>query len=339
MKTPWHKTMLWVEDKPLEKLDEVQEALQYAIQLEHATIPPYLSALYSLKAGANLPIAKLIGDIVFEEMQHMAMVANILNAIGGKPELDRVDFLPHYPGRLPFDVGDREGNPFRVSLERFSLELVDRIFMRIEEPDEPLNFPVLRRAVRGRSYRTIGDFYAALRRGLKSEWFVGKADRQVSGVVDPVYSLADAQRAIDTIVQQGEGTTTSPLSSGDQLAHYYRFAEINKGYQLVADQASFSYSGAAIPFQESEVWPLLSNPRSDAYEPGSPARVASDQFNRTYSDLLRSLQVTFDGNPGELDHAIELMVNLKELAHALVAIEIPNGAHAAPCFEYVPADT
>ena len=37
-----------------ESLDDLQEAIQQAIALEHATIPPYLFALYSIGAS-NLP--------------------------------------------------------------------------------------------------------------------------------------------------------------------------------------------------------------------------------------------------------------------------------------------
>jgi len=39
-------------------------ALQNPIELEHATIPPYLYALYSIKPGANPEIVGLIKSIV-----------------------------------------------------------------------------------------------------------------------------------------------------------------------------------------------------------------------------------------------------------------------------------
>ncbi|PLU36792.1 ferritin-like domain-containing protein, partial [Sinorhizobium medicae] len=34
-------------------LDELKEFLHRAMQLEHATIPPYMTALYSIKPGSN----------------------------------------------------------------------------------------------------------------------------------------------------------------------------------------------------------------------------------------------------------------------------------------------
>ena len=134
--------MLLVRTMPTDTQEETQVALQYAIELEHATIPPYLTALYSLKPGTNVAIAGLISGIVFQEMQHMAHAANILNAIAGQPQVDRLDFIPRYPGGLPFHIGDRNGQHFDVPLQRFSLDLVQNVFMRIEEPDQPIVFPV-----------------------------------------------------------------------------------------------------------------------------------------------------------------------------------------------------
>ena len=37
----------------IETIDSLHEHLQWAIELEHATIPPYLCALYSLDPARN----------------------------------------------------------------------------------------------------------------------------------------------------------------------------------------------------------------------------------------------------------------------------------------------
>ena len=79
--------------------------LQFAIELEHATIPPYLTALYSILEGTNDAIRGILRSVVLQEMLHMAMAGNILAAIGGKPDLTKPDFLPVYPTDLPFDIG------------------------------------------------------------------------------------------------------------------------------------------------------------------------------------------------------------------------------------------
>ena len=334
--------MLLVRSMALDTQEEMREALQYAIELEHATIPPYLTAFYSLQPGTNDAIAALIKGIVFQEMQHMTLAANMLNAIGGKPELDRAKFVPHYPGGLPFHIGDRDGKDFEVPLARFSLDLVENVFMRIEEPDDPIEFPVGTRmfALAQQRFRTIGDFYRAIRAALKAEWFTGDHARQVQQFVNPVFTLADAQAAIDLIVEQGEGTTTSPLSrSGTQLAHYYRFAEMFHQRTLVPDKSvpeGFSYSGPPIPFDPKGVAPILANPRSDLYPPNTKQRVESDVFNEIYSNLLRALHITFNGRPDYLDTAIGLMFDLKLQAIKLMAIPLDANTTAAPCYEFVP---
>ena len=330
--------MLLVQPKPLDTQQQVQDALQYAIQLEHATIPPYLTALYSLKPGTNEAIASLINGIVYQEMQHMALVANVLNAIGGHPRIDQPGFIPRYPGALPFHIGDRDGSTFEVTLQRFSLDLVRQIFLRIEEPDEPLIFPVGTRAfaLNEQRYRTIGDFYRAIGKELKADWFAGDRARQVSGVVNPIYSLQDAQDAIGLIVEQGEGSTKSPLiGNNEELAHYYRFAEIWHGRTLERDGSSFSYSGPPIPFDESGVWPIIANATSALYPARSSARFESDAFNQIYSNLLRGLQTTFNGQPGHLDTSIDLMLDLKNQGIKLMSTPLADGICAAPSFEFV----
>jgi hypothetical protein len=333
--------MLLVRTMPLDTVEHARDALQYAIQLEHATIPPYLTALYSLKPGTNRAIAELIKGIVFQGMQHMTLAANMLNAIGGEPDTDSKRFIPSYPGGLPFHIGDRNGRKFEVSLKAFSLDVVENVFMRIEEPDQPIAFPAGTRmsGLAQQQVRTIGDFYRALRAALQAEWFTGDHARQVTGIVDPVYTLADAQKTIDTIVEQGEGTTPSPLGGpGAQLAHCHRFAEIFRHRTLVPNPTApqgYSYSGAPIRFDPAGVWPIVANPHSGLYPPASIQRVESDVFNRIYSNLLRALHTAFNGHPGYFDTAIGLMFDLKLQALKLMSLPIGANTNAAPCYEYV----
>ena len=121
-------------------LPGLRAALQQAIELEHATLPTYLYALYSLVPGKNGAIARLMLSVILEEMLHMALACNILNAVGGQPVIDSPAFVPTYPGPLP---GGVESN-LQVPLSPFSLPLIENVFMVIEEPEDPLHFPVLR---------------------------------------------------------------------------------------------------------------------------------------------------------------------------------------------------
>ena len=85
--------------------EDLYDVLQKAIQLEHATVPPYLAAAYSLKPGKNNAIRNIIVQVAEEEMRHMSIVANILNAIGGEPRMSDPNFIPKYPGPLPMSIG------------------------------------------------------------------------------------------------------------------------------------------------------------------------------------------------------------------------------------------
>ncbi|CAH1238985.1 Hypp5677 [Branchiostoma lanceolatum] len=111
-------------------LQELKRALQVALELELTTIPPYLSALFSIKDGNNREVAALIKSVVIDEMKHMALVSNILNAIGGTPNLKNQAIVPSYPAPLPGGA-----NPgLVVQLARCSLNQIRTVFQGIERP-------------------------------------------------------------------------------------------------------------------------------------------------------------------------------------------------------------
>ena len=124
--------MLQVESRFIAKAKEardgadLQALLQKALRLEHSTIPPYLTAAFSLKRGSNGEVFATLKEIALEEMLHMAIVANVINAIGGKPDIAREEFIPKYPGPLPMTIGE-----LVVGLKKFSRELVHDVFMKM----------------------------------------------------------------------------------------------------------------------------------------------------------------------------------------------------------------
>lgn len=120
-------------NKPIETIADLQYHLQVALQLEHATIPPYLTALYSIKQNAersNQGSFDVIRAVVVEEMLHMTLAANLLNAVGGEPKLTEKGFVPNYPTYLPSGETD-----FEVSLLPFSPGTI-AMFKQIERPAE-----------------------------------------------------------------------------------------------------------------------------------------------------------------------------------------------------------
>lgn len=99
-------------------IESLREHLQWAIELEHSTLPPYLCALYSLDPGRNPEATEVMVSVLVEEMLHMTLAANLMNAVGGWPRLDTPEMLAPYPRWLPH--GDRS---FEVPLVRFGLDI------------------------------------------------------------------------------------------------------------------------------------------------------------------------------------------------------------------------
>jgi hypothetical protein len=322
--------------------EDLYSHLQGAIELEHATIPVYLTAFFSIKQGFMQEISGILMSVFVEEMLHMSIACNVLNAIDGRPVINKPGFVPTYPGPLPLNVTNVD-----VHLAPLSLEQV-AVFMEIEEPEDPLHFPVkagLLAAPVG--YATIGQFYATLIEKIQElgdKIFRGDPARQVTNEQwfpeSELFPITTAKQAVDAlrlIVEQGEGTKKSPLS-GTELAHYYRFAEIYNGRKLVPDSSTplgYSYSGDPIRFDPSRVWNMVSDPKAANYREGSRARTLADQFNSTYTNLLNSLHDTFNGSPRSLSEAMGLMFELNIVGGQLVeTVDETTGKQAAPSFEY-----
>jgi len=316
--------------------------LQNAIELEHSTIPPYVTALLSLKPGTNQSIADLIRTIVIEEMQHMTIVSNLLIAIGGHPKINEKGFIPEYPGPLPMNIGD-----LRVGIEAFSIPLVENVFKTIEEPEHPI--PVTSAmAIEEEKFATIGDFYDAVKeqiRKLGAQLFVNKqappqvlvSDYFPANVLFAITGPDDAESAIDIIKTQGEGTSSSPFDTPGDLAHYYKFWEIAEGKTIAKTPTGFAFGEPPIPFDSAGVWPLRPNCRIADYPDGSPAKTRITQFAYGYSSMLNALHDVFNGKPDKLDAAVGLMYGLRTSAASLMQTPDPTkpGFNVGPSFEYV----
>ena len=119
-------------------LDQLKKDLQTALQIEHATIPTYLTAFATIKNVYNSEVQSVFKTVLVQEMVHMALVSNILNAIGGEPKLYFDGFVPQYPSHLPGGVQPE----LAVPIEKCSLALIRNVFMKIEQPMEFEENPV-----------------------------------------------------------------------------------------------------------------------------------------------------------------------------------------------------
>lgn len=337
---------------PIDSLDSLREHLQWAIELEHATLPPYLCALYSIDASRNEEAAHLVTSVFVEEMLHLALAANVLNAVGGRPRLDSPRMLAPYPRCLP------HGNKaLELSLVPFGPEAIE-LFMQVEQPAAPEAVP------EPDEYETIGQFYDAIELGLRelcaqlgeTTVFCGDPARQVTtgpfaytaGRLIAVTDLASALTALEEIVEQGEGTSRGEVWDGeedvfhphrDEVAHYYRFEELKVGrrYQR-GDTPRSGPTGEAFSVDLAGVRPMRRDPRPTDHPEGSPVRVAQQAFDRTYCEVLGMLDLAFDGDPHLLGTAIRAMYDLRRQAQDLMAMPDGDGTTAGPTFEYVEPD-
>ena len=345
--------MIFLKHIQINTIEELRAAIQTAIELEHSTIPPYLTANFTLANTGNDTISNVISSVVVEEMLHLSIACNLLNAIGGTPILNQPDFIPKYPGPLPGGVD----TGLIVPLEKFSVELVSNVFMSIEEPEKPIH---INAALGTEGSMTIGQFYQKISekiiffekiaRQSGQTIFTGAPDRQLTypkffpeKLLFPISNLDLALKGINIIVDQGEGTDTDPFvnpddSEVDEPAHYYRFQEIVKGKSLVRDPSGgYSYSGSPVLFDPTHVPNMKANPKMADFPVNSLAFQYSKLFNFTYTSLLNSLHLAFNGQPGKMDDAMGLMFSLRLYAGKLLATPYPNcpGYVAGPSYEFV----
>lgn len=333
----------------IDTVESLREHLQWAVELEHSTLPPYLCALYSLDPERNPDAVQVVSSVFVEEMIHLALAANLLNAVGGQPRLDKREMLPRFPRRVPH--GDRS---LELSLVPFGPEALD-MFLRLERPAPPGAPP------EGDGYETIGQFYDAIEEGLRDlcarlgerEVFSGEPARQVTaehfmhsgGALTAVTDLQSALAALEEVVEQGEGTARGEVWDGDQdifhpdrdeVAHYYRFQELKLGrrYQR-GDTPQSGPTGEPVVVDLAGVHPMRPNPRLADHRLDSPIRIAQEEFNRTYCAVLHQLDQAFNGNPKLLRVATGTMYALKAQAQSLMAMPDVEGRTAGPTFEYV----
>ena len=343
MNVDWQR-MAIMEEPTLQNL---RCLLQTAIRLEFSTLPPYLTALYSIIDGCNVEVQRLIHSICMQEMLHMAQASNLLIALGGQPIINTHRFAPTYPGHLPGGVLPG----LTVHLRKATLYQILYNFMAIEYPRETnvdLDHPEFHD-------NTIGDFYKYINKTL-NDLYAEKGDaifcqecfeNEVSwpkynssfpGTLYIVTNITSAHKAIEEIVEQGEGAgpIDPTLGLGDQLAHYYKFEEIVCGNYLIQNSTGgYQFLGPLITLDERGVYPMADDPRTGNLAPNTNASHYSRVFNEGYRNLLNRLHEVFNGKPEGFGDAVTLMQSLKIHAKQLMRTNIEGGYNTAgPAWEY-----
>jgi CDGSH-type Zn-finger protein/truncated hemoglobin YjbI len=294
---------------------EHREALIYmlceAAELEHAIMCQYLYAAFSLKQGTDEGLSarelttverwrKTVTHIATQEMLHLTLVQNLLSAVGAAPHLSRPN-LPQPAGHYPPGVV--------LTLLPFG-EAALRHFMFLERPEgmDLADAPGLEAAARAapvmqageivprlQDFATVGHLYRSIEEGIKhlsakygESWlFVGPPEAQASeqhfgwSQLVQVTDAASAQRAIDTILQQGEG----PRGHW-RRAHFGSFVEILDEYERLKDHnPGFEPARPVLPTrvrpsEGDHTTPLI----GDRF-----TACCTDLFNVSYEILLQAL--------------------------------------------------
>ena len=349
--------------EPDRDMDWLEESLQSAVKLEFATIPLYLAALWSIEdppqpppQGQTWPQSTCYGayavlrGIAVEEMLHFGLACNMLTTIGRVPDV--VGAVPSYPGRgLPGNVRP----DLYVSLAGLTKDRVADLFMQIEYPEYPVPGTTPPPEPPPGDYATIGALYDAIastfqaldppiegKNQLTAATFDNYGCIGASGggpeTLAALNDMSDVQRAIETIKEQGEGTSAWPDAPDfrDELAHYFKFGSVywEKLYVQGPD-GKWGYTGEPIPFPA--VAPMQVVPKGGYPDPDPEVATALLDFNKAFSAVVDGLQNAWKGGGDDaLNDAIGTMFGLAPLAQKLYAIPVPGTQETyGPTFEYV----
>ncbi len=346
------------------ELKDLHAHLQAAVGVELLVMPPYLTALYSLHPGSNREAELIIRSVVVEEMLHLALAANVLNAVGGKPRVTDAAWTPRYPAKIPY-----HDSSFAIGLLPFGKTALDA-FLAVENPSyapaktvmpAPAGSGVPRLltldAGEGETYATVGDFYQAIAVGLEGlverlgeeAVFSGCPEHQIGpehyyaagGTVLQVTDLATALEALTEVVEQGEGELTIPPSGekfdrGHDLAHFYRFDELRQERRYLVGDEPRQPTGDRVEIDFDAVYPMQPNLRLRDI-PAGELHDAATACCRVWSRLLDQVQTGISGRPAALSDAVVTMFELKYSAQQLLRVPLADGSgkHAGPTFEYL----
>jgi hypothetical protein len=330
--------------------------LTEAAEIEHGLMCTYLYAGWSLKQATTEGVTpvqlesierwrKEIRSVAMEEMAHLASVNNLLMSIGSPPHFRRQNF-PVPAGYHPASLVVRLAPLTRATLDHFVyLERPEGMEMAQAQGFESAPYqrrPHLTRLTpTAEDFDTVGHLYRGIGQGFETlagrlgenALFVGHPEAQLGpAIMDlpglvTVTNLKSALRAVDVIIEQGEGGRRD-----NEESHYARFVAMANEYDaFLRDDPDFT------PHRPVALDPLMFAPLGDApgvhVAAGDSARVL-DLANAAYGLMLRLLASGTGTTRGvaarraEIDGAVGLMHVLNALSVLLTTL--PAGSAATP---------
>lgn len=296
---------------------DLHHHLQHALGLEIWTVPLYLTALYSIKGLKGLKphdypdAAKLMYSVVVQEMLHIELVCNISNALGWTPqfhsptytELKSIPFIHPVKAYLPHILEGYSVKP--QALNEDSL----RFFCAIELP-HPRKEMVWDEE---RSYNCIAELYEALKLGIKILWnecYIGderntkqknsfreyhNMDGRHHGFSQPVSSPETAMKAIEAIIEQGEGADSQRVPTD------YQPPELN------LDEAHDAgwFKGHLSHYQKFRILLHHHHKLPPVYEIMQSDTICDAQMKmeKAFANLLAEMEHTFNNEGDEMSNA------------------------------------
>ncbi len=304
--------------------------------------------VYANKAGAT------IMSVVIEEMLHMSLSSNIHRALVGMPKLVGISpegWPVNLPGRFP---------ALSIDLASFS-EYQLKQFIAIESPGgtpppNANNIP--------EHWVSIGEFYATIldyiEKNIKPEDYkkyegqpqLGPGnDYYTHNNVDTVYydkyhkpkftnaddsgdlliidSNEAVRRAINTIVEQGEGTISDDYTTDDKLndeeSHYRKFVDLRNELPNFINDAKYF------------IKPYPVNPTTASYP--ADIQTVSNLLNGIYTYMYMLMDACYR-NPLPQQSEIfnfgmhkGMVFMLSTMCDYITGLKLPDGNFAAPTFE------
>jgi Ferritin-like len=282
-----------------------------AAELEHALMCEYLFAAFSLKRSVDEGLTpeqlaavqrwrSTILTVAKQEMLHLAIACNLLTSIGVSPHLSRPN-LPqparHYPSGVRLELlpfGEQALRHFLFLERPEGMDLNDAEGLAAVENAIPVTGEE-EIAPHLQEFRTVGHLYRSIEAGFRhladkmgeESLFLGPSRSQTRGELfgwkelGPISNTDEAVRAIEAIVEQGEGPR------GDwRNAHFGRFLSVLSEYlQMMQSAPGLEVTRPVLPVL---VRPPETGAAATLITDPATARVA-DLCNVTYEVLLHLL--------------------------------------------------